>query len=87
MQVNADPVKVKLASASSSVVVEPTVTSSFTVALLSAVTASDDAVSKTISCPAPADVRICPSVPKPPTSHDPLILRRLPTIPLINLLL
>ena len=40
MQVSAEPVKVRLASASSSVVVEPTVTNSLCVALLSAVTAA-----------------------------------------------
>ena len=38
------PSKVRFASASSSVVVEPTVTSSFAVALLSAVTARDESV-------------------------------------------
>ena len=38
MQVKAEPVKVKFASASNSVVVEPTVTNSLAVALLIAVT-------------------------------------------------
>ena len=38
------PLKVKFASASNSVVVEPTVTNSFAVALLSAVTARDESV-------------------------------------------
>ena len=44
MQVNAEPVKVKFASASNSVVVAPTVVSSFAVALFNAVIVPDTVV-------------------------------------------
>ena len=37
--------------------------------------------------PAPDEVNTCPSVPKLPTSPEPLMLKRLPIIPLINFLL
>ena len=56
MQVNAEPVKVKLASASNSVVVEPIVTSSFVVALFIDVTDPPEASSHATAAPAPPEV-------------------------------
>jgi len=57
---NVVPSKVRFASASNSVVVEPTVTNSFAVALFNAVTAG---ASKAGGDPAPVDVKTCPSEP------------------------
>ena len=58
-----DPSKVKFASASNSVVVEPIVTSSLAVALFIAETAPEEASSHAGAVPAPVDVRTWPSVP------------------------
>ena len=51
MQVNAEPVKVKFASGSNSVVVEPTVVNSFAVALFKAVIVPDTVVQSKLPHP------------------------------------
>ena len=57
MQVKAEPVKVKFASASNSVVVEPIVVNSLAVALLIAVTVPAEASSHATAAPAPPEVK------------------------------
>ena len=57
IQVSAEPVKVKFASASNSVVVDPIVTSSLFVALFNAVIVVPPASSHATAAPAPPEVK------------------------------